>query len=101
MLRERGRRPFSADEAAAAESLVAPLTLALKEFACRLPLHPIRRWSQPATLVVGADGELTMTTGPHGWMAFHAEAVEPDTCADVVITIQPASAELLLTRVVS
>ncbi|SHF87038.1 LuxR C-terminal-related transcriptional regulator [Streptoalloteichus hindustanus] len=62
LIRERGRRPFSPDEAALAQDLVRPLASALRRFVGGKALRPGRLALPPGVVIVGADDTITSAT---------------------------------------
>jgi DNA-binding CsgD family transcriptional regulator len=141
LLRETGRRSFSASEAATAGRLSAPLAAALKRYAAGRPLRPARSMLAPGIIVVGSDGKIRATSPtardwlgtlvPHrartnddelfgniwsitfaaqqtdsevltriprplGWMVLRGQLLDGAEPDEVVVTAQPASADVLL-----
>lgn len=134
LLRERGSRPFSAEEKAAAARLAPGLSARLREFITAYPLHPARCELPPGVVMMSPEDRLTVLTPAgqamltalnlhnptvdlwnitylarrgggcavsripttQGWIALQAQVADRDA---VVITIQPASAGVLLPAV--
>ncbi|MCA6091892.1 helix-turn-helix transcriptional regulator [Streptomyces sp. SCA3-4] len=145
LLRERGRRPFSSDDAAAVQHLVPDLCTILRRFVTRLTTpRPLPGVRPPGVIVVGKDdriraasptgrdwlracapgselttdddlalttwniaffarhtagGALSRVPTADGWIAVQAQRLDGDAPDDVVITVQPTSAGLLLPAV--
>ncbi|MFD9792729.1 LuxR C-terminal-related transcriptional regulator [Streptomyces sp. NPDC059070] len=69
LVRDPDRGPFSAAEAAHAESLAQPLAAALRRFVAGTPLRPSRHSPTPGVALVGADDRVTAATpSAHEWM---------------------------------
>jgi DNA-binding CsgD family transcriptional regulator len=141
LLRERGRRPFSAEEAVRAERLCTPLAVALKRFVAGRRLGPVRQGPAPGVIMVDAgdkiraasptardwlsrlvpdhardaDDELfsnvwnialaarqshreALTRIPtgQGWIVLRGQPLDGTESDEVVVTVQPASADVLL-----
>ncbi|MEU1372161.1 helix-turn-helix transcriptional regulator [Streptomyces triculaminicus] len=145
LLRERGRRPFSSDDAATVEHLLPHLCTILRRFVTRLTTpRPLPGMRPPGVIVVDRDDrikaasptgrdwlractpdldlvtedDLALTTWniaffarhstgealsriptADGWIGVHAQRLDGGAPDDVVITVQPASAGLLLPAV--
>ncbi|MEU1629518.1 helix-turn-helix transcriptional regulator [Streptomyces sp. NPDC020096] len=144
LLRERGSRPFSADEAARAEALAGPIATALKRFVANKSLRPSRHNLPPGVLLIGPDDAVRSVTpsawewlrllvpepakadaeeligviwnitfmarrtrGPalsripasDGWIALHAQPLDGTEAGGVAVTLQPATAAVLLPAV--
>lgn len=141
LLRENGRRSFSAAEATCAARLSRPLAAALKQFVAGKWLRPARSTLPPGVIVVGSDNKVRAVspTGrdwlrklvPHsaraddadyfgnvwniafaarqtngealsriptsqGWIVLRGQLLDGKESGEVVVTVQPASADVLL-----
>ncbi|WHM40305.1 LuxR family transcriptional regulator [Streptomyces sp. BPTC-684] len=88
LVRERGSRPFSAAEAAHAQTLAEPLAAALKRFVASAPLRPSRYSLSPGVAVVGADDKVASATpSAHEWMRLLAPAATSVDERDLTATV--------------
>lgn len=141
LLRERGRRAFSADETATAERLSSGFALMVRQFHAGRRIQPVRSGLAPGVLVVDANDKVSAATPTArdwlrmlmpdgagasdvdlfgsiwnivltarrgerqaltripvrgGWLAVQAQQLDGNESGSVVVTAQPASADVLV-----
>ncbi|MEU1098756.1 hypothetical protein ABZ389_36825, partial [Streptomyces sp. NPDC005877] len=78
LVRERDDRPFSAAEAAHAQTLAEPLAAVLKRFVASAPLRPSRHSLPPGVAVVGADDKVASATpSAYEWLGLLGPVAAP------------------------
>ncbi len=144
LVRERGRRAFSTEDAGHAERLCGELAQALRRFHAGRRLRPVRLGLAPGVIVVDANDNVSAVTPTgrdwlrmllppgaaanddelfsgiwnvvvnarraeqpalsriptrEGWLVLQAQPLDGKESGEVVVTVQPASATLLLPAV--
>lgn len=88
LVREGDDRPFSAAEAAHAQTLAEPLAAVLKRFVASAPLRPSRHSLPPGVAVVGADDKVASATpSAYEWMRLLGPVADPVGERDPTATV--------------